>query len=279
MRYKRLCFGVNSAPKQFQLALQKTLQGLEGVRNIADDIIIWGKTQKEHDTRLEALMKRLFESNLTLNDSKCTFNVDSIWFCGYILSKDNSSADKHKIKALVNMKVPEDVSQLRTFLGLATYCERFIPHLATITAPLLELANKGVMWKWTNRHEQAFNKVKEVAKYCTTAFYDPFKRTRATVDASPVRLGATLSQFDINGNERIVAYASRSRSLSKVEQRYSQTEKEALGAVFGCEKFHIYLIGINFELLSEFKIFHILFHRGFRQVCELILSECYQKIA
>ena len=242
MRYKRLCFGVNSAPKQFQLALQKTLQGLEGVRNIADDIIIWGKTQKEHDTRLEALMKRLFESNLTLNDSKCTFNVDSIWFCGYILSKDNSSADKHKIKALVNMKVPKDVSQLRTFLGLATYCERFIPHLATITAPLLELANKGVMWKWTNRHEQAFNKVKEeVAKYCTTAFYDPFKRTRATVDASPVRLGATLSQFDINGNERIVAYASRSRSLSKVEQRYSQTEKEALGAVFGCEKFHIYL--------------------------------------
>ena len=279
MRYKRLCFGVNSLPKQFQFALQKTLQGLEGVRNIADDIIIWGKTQKEHDTRLEALMKRLFESNLTLNDSKCAFNVDSIWFCGYILSKDNISADKHRIKALVNMKVPEDVYQLRSFLGLATYCERFIPHLATITAPLLELANKGVMWKWTNRHEQAFNKVKEeVAKYWTTAFYDLFKRTRATVDASPVRLGAILSQFDINGNERIVAYASRSRSLSKVKQRYSQTEKEALGAVFGCERFHIYLIGVNFELLSEFKIFHILFHRGFRQVCELILSECYQKL-
>ena len=259
MRYKRLCFGVNSAPEQFQFAIQKTLQGLEGVRNIADDIIVWGKTQKEHDTRLEALMKRLFESNLTLNDSKCTFNVDSIWFYGYILSKDGISADKHKIEALVNMKVPKDVSQLRSFLGLATYCERFIPHLATITAPLREVTNKGVMWKWTNRHEQAFNKVKEeIAKDCTTAFYDPSKRTRVTVDASPVGLGAILSQFDINGNERIVAYASR--SLSKVEQRYSQTEKEALGVVFGCEKFHIYLIGINFELDTDHKPLEVIYH-------------------
>ena len=143
------------------------MQGLEGVRNIADDIIIWVRMQKEHNTRLEALMKRLFESNLTLNDSKCTCNVDSIWFYGYILSKDSISADKHKIEALVNMKVQEDVSQLHSFLGLATYCERFIPHLATIRAPLRQLTNKGVMWKWTNKHKQAFNKVKEeVVKNC-----------------------------------------------------------------------------------------------------------------
>jgi hypothetical protein len=71
MRYKRLCFGVNSAPEQFQYAIQQTLQGLEGVRNIADDIIVWGKSQKEHDTHLEALMKQLSENNLTLNVSKC----------------------------------------------------------------------------------------------------------------------------------------------------------------------------------------------------------------
>ena len=96
---------------------KKTLQGLEGVRNIADDIIIWGRMQKEHDTRLEALMKRLFDSDLTLNDSKCTCNVDSIWFYGYILSKDSISADKHKIEALVNMKVQEDISQLHSFWG------------------------------------------------------------------------------------------------------------------------------------------------------------------
>ena len=59
------------------------------------------------------------------------------------------------------MKEPEDVSQLRSFLGLATYCERFINNLATITAPLRELTNKGVVWKWTGRHQQALNKVKE----------------------------------------------------------------------------------------------------------------------
>ena len=89
-------------------------------------------------------------------------------------------------------------------------------------------------------------------------FYDPSKRTGVTVDASPVGLGAILSQFVINGNERIVAYASR--SLSKVEQRYSQTEKEALGAVFGCAKFQIYLIGINFELDTDHKPLEVIYH-------------------
>jgi hypothetical protein len=71
-------------------------------------------------------MKRPSENNLPLNVSKCKFNVDSIWFYGYTLSKDGISADKTKIAALVNMKEPEYVSQLRSFLGLATYCERFI---------------------------------------------------------------------------------------------------------------------------------------------------------
>ncbi len=172
---------------------------------------------------------------------------------------DGISADKAKIAALVNMKEPEDVSQLRSFLGLATYCERFINNLATITAPLRELTNKGVLWKWTDRHQQAFNKVKEeIAQDCTTAFYDPSKRTRVTVDASPVGLGAILSQFDNDDHERIVAYASR--SLSKVEQRYSQTEKEALGVVFGCEKFHMYLIGIEFELDTDHKPLEVIYH-------------------
>ena len=107
-----------------------------------------------------------------------------------------------------------------------------------------EFTNKGVPWKWTSSHEQAFGKVKkEIAKDCTTVFYDSSKRTQVTVDAIPVELEAILSQFDSQGNERIVAYASR--SLRKFEQRYTQTEKEALGVVFGCEKFHIHLIEWN----------------------------------
>ena len=94
--------------------------------------IVWGKSQEEHDTHLEALMKRLSENNLTLNAAKCKFNEDSIWFYRYTLSKEGISADKAKIAALVNMKEPEDASQLRSFLELATYCERFINNLATI---------------------------------------------------------------------------------------------------------------------------------------------------
>ena len=78
MRCKRWCIGINSAPEQFQYAIQQTFQGLNGVQNIADDIIVWGKSQNEHDENHEVLMKRLSENNRTLNASKCQFDVCSI---------------------------------------------------------------------------------------------------------------------------------------------------------------------------------------------------------
>ena len=78
MRCKRWCIGMNSAPEHFQYAIQQTFQGLNGVRSIADDIIVWGKSQNEHDENHEVLMKRLSENNRTLNASKCQFDVSSI---------------------------------------------------------------------------------------------------------------------------------------------------------------------------------------------------------
>ncbi|CAB3983492.1 Transposon Tf2-6 poly [Paramuricea clavata] len=87
-RYKRLPFGLSCASEVFQNAIQQALHGLHGVRNIADDIIVWGKTQTQHDKNLEALLQRLVVKKLTLNLEKCKFNQPSLWFYGYILSKD-----------------------------------------------------------------------------------------------------------------------------------------------------------------------------------------------
>ena len=216
------------------------------MRNIADDITIWGRTEAEHDQHLEALLERLVTKNLTLNRGKCSFDKQSLCFYGYEISKNGILVDRKKIAAISNMQAPQDVNQLRSFLGLANYCERFFKSLATITAPLRELTIKGVPWLWTQQHV-AFETVKqELTKDCTMAFYNPEYKSLVTVDACPVGLGAILSQFDKDGQEQIVVYASR--TLSQVERQYSQTEKEALAVVYGCETFHIYLVGAEFQL-------------------------------
>ncbi|CAB4035596.1 Retrovirus-related Pol poly [Paramuricea clavata] len=182
-RYKRLPFGISSASEVFQNVLQQSLQGLHGVRNIADDLIVWGKSQEEHDRNLEALFQRLDAKGLTLNGDKCEYNQPSLWFYGYSLSKDGLSADPKKVEAIVKTTTTQNVAQLRSFLGLANYCARFIKDFATLSAPLNELTKKSTKWQWTVIHQQAFEKITTaIAEDCSMAFYDPAKETTLTVD-------------------------------------------------------------------------------------------------
>ena len=257
-RYKRLPFGISAASEVFQNAIQNALQGLEGTRNIAEDIILWGSTNKEHDDRLNALFARLSSKGLTVNPTKCLYKQESLWFYGYILTSQGLQADKKKIAAIQNTTVPQDVTQLRSFLGLANYCARFIRNFPTLTAPLRDLTKKGVKYEWTPTQQQAFEQVKDtIMADCLMAYYDPQKKTTLTVDASPYGLGAILSNVDKDGTARHVAYASR--SLTEVEQKYSHTEKEALAVVWRCERFHIYLIGTKFDLFTDHKALEVIF--------------------
>ena len=99
-QWKRLPFGINAASEVFQNAIQQALQGLHGVRNIVDDIIVWGRTQTEHDDNLQALLQRLRETGLTAKKSKCLFNMDSLWFYGMILTKNGIKPDQEKVVAI-----------------------------------------------------------------------------------------------------------------------------------------------------------------------------------
>ena len=112
-----------------------------------------------------------------------------------------------------------------------------------MTQPLRELTQKNTPWEWTDRHEHALQQLKTaLAEAPVTAYFDPDKPTEINVDASPVGLGAILAQTNsTTGDKHVVAYASR--SLTAVEQRCSQTEREALAVVWGCEYYHLYIYG------------------------------------
>ena len=256
-RYKRLMFGINAAPEIYQHVIQQALQNCGNAANISDDIIVHAKTEEQHDRILEKVLKTLKEKNLTLNEEKCKFHMTQLEFMGFVLSKNGIGPTEEKVKAVANAREPKNASEVKSFLGLVNYNARFIPDFATITEPLRKLTKSDTPFEFGEEQRQAFNKLKtKLSEAKSLAYFDKDAKTRVITDASPVGLGAVLTQ-EKNGEYRVVSYASR--SLTDVEKRYSQTEKEALAIVWACERFHVYLYGIDFELCTDHKPLEIIY--------------------
>ncbi|XP_028418333.1 uncharacterized protein K02A2.6-like [Dendronephthya gigantea] len=254
MRYKRLNFGVNSAAEIFQEAIKGVIEGVPGSLNISDDIIVYGSTQAEHDKRLEQVLERLRMNNLTLNKSKCEFNKPSLIYFGYTFSGDGVLPDPKKVEAIRNVEAPKSAKEVRSFLGLVNYCGRFIPNLANLAKPLRELTKKDVKWHWTEECQKSLSEIQQALSSNTKlAYFQPSLETELLVDASPTGIGAILTQRDCskNADPRVICYSSR--ALSEVEQRYSQIEREALAIMWGCEKYHLYLYGKPFSVITDHK--------------------------
>ena len=246
-RYKRLSFGINSAAEIFQNAIQNALEGLEGVRNISDDIIVFGCNQQEHDQRLEATLKRLQEKHLTVNKDKCELNKPSLEFYGYVFGEKGLSASPSKCEVIKKTPAPTNVSEVKSFIAMTNYVSRFIPNYSTTTEPLRALLKKDAEWQWNNEQQQAFDQLKaDLSSETVMTYFDPNKETQIIVDASPVGLGAIMLQ-----EGKVICYASK--SLTDVETRYSQTERENLAIVWAIEHWHIYLFGHKFVLISDAK--------------------------
>ena len=135
------------------------------------------------------------------------------------------------------MKPPENANELKTFLGFIQYLGKFMPNMATESAPLRELLEKNVAWHWDQLQAESFQKLKQmVSSTPILGYYDPSKPLCLSVDASSKGLGAVLLQ-----DEKPPAYASR--ALTPTQQRYAQIEKETLAIVYGVQNFHQYIYG------------------------------------
>ena len=258
-RYKRLAYGVNASAEIFQHALQQNLQGIKGVRNIADDIIVYGSTRNEHDTALKECLHRLQQKGLTLNAKKCKFLQPTLEFFGQIFSADGTRPDPKRIEDFQNAAQPTNAQEVRSLLGMSNYSSKYIHDYATLTAPLRELTKKNARFSWEQEHQRAFDKLKQaLVSAPVMGYFDTQKDTMLTVDASPVGVSAILAQSARDQSDyKVIAYASR--SLSNVERRYSQTEKEALSIVWAVEHFHLFLYGQPFTLFTDHKPLEIIY--------------------
>ena len=250
--FNKLPFGISSAPEHFQRRMSEILQGQEGVLCHMDDVLIFGKNQQEHDSRLHSALQCIQAAGLTLNPDKCEFNKQSLTFLGHIIDAHGVSADPSKTSAVVEMKTPRSITELRRFMGMVNQLGKFTPRIAEISQPLRELLSSKRAWVWGPAQAGAFKEIKaELARPTTLGLYNLDAPTKICADASAYGLGAVLLQQQHDDEWKPVAFASR--SMTETERRYSQIEKEALALVWACEKFADYVIGKAILLETDHK--------------------------
>lgn len=250
--YTKLPYGVKSAPKIFQAKMDQILQGVEKCVCKQDDILIGGDNWQENLKILADVLEKLHRHNIHLKRSKCEFLKPEVVYLGLRINAEGLHPVDEKVDAVKKAPVPSNVSELRSFLGMIQYYHSFLPGLATTLAPLHRLLKKDVLWEWTADCQQAYEACKQgLTSDVLLVHYDLNRELRLACDASSYGLGAVLSHVMNDGQERPIAYASR--TLSSSEKNYAQIEREALSIVFGVKKFHQFLYGRNFTLITDHK--------------------------
>nr|XP_034836883.1 uncharacterized protein K02A2.6-like [Maniola hyperantus] len=248
--YRRTPFGLSCIPEKFQKLMEETLRGIPGTVVFLDDICVTGSNRQTHLANLRAVLERLRSMGFTVKLSKCSFLKPSVKYLGFIIDKSGLHPDPNKIEAIHDAPRPENVTQLKSFLGLLNYYGKFIPNLSILLYPLHALLKKDVPWKWDARCEAAFSGAKSaLLGDKVLAHYEEGRPLVLSVDSSAYGLGAVLAHRYPDGSERPVSCVSR--TLNDSEKNYSQLDKEALAIFFGITKHHQYVFGRQFILRTD----------------------------
>ena len=200
--FKRLPFGISSAPEIFQRAMSQIPVDISGIICHMDDILIHSNSKSEHDKKVRQVLKRLSEAGITLNSKCiCQFSQASIKFLGHIVDSSGIKADPEKTRAIRNFPIPGNITDLQRFNCMVNQLGKFIPGLAEINLPLRQLLRKNQSWLWGPAQEEAFQKIKDaLLEPHTLAHYDISKPTVIAADACKSGIRAVMLQVQEDGN-------------------------------------------------------------------------------
>ncbi|XP_037978548.2 uncharacterized protein K02A2.6-like isoform X1 [Plutella xylostella] len=248
-KYKYLPYGVSTGPGSFQRLMSSKLANIPKTIVFIDNIYIAGKDLNETLNTLYTVLCRLQECQFKLKLEKCKFFQTHIDVFGFRITRNDISIIKSNIEPLLQAKAPTNITMLRSFLGKINYYNRFLKDMASTLAPLYECTKKN-KFQWTKDCDKAFNDIKiKLSSVDSLRHFDLNLPLILTCDASSTGLAAVLSNRDVDGTVRPIAYASK--KLNSVEQRYSAIDKEAMAIIFGVTKFYNYTYGRMFELETD----------------------------
>ncbi|KAL0557203.1 hypothetical protein IC582_005721 [Cucumis melo] len=244
-----MSFGLTNAPAVFMDLMNRVFREFLDTFVIVfiDDILIYSKTEAEHEKHLRMVLQTLRDNKLYAKFSKCEFWLKQVSFLGHVVSKAGVSVDPAKIEAVTGWTRPSTVSEVRSFLGLAGYYRRFVENFSRIATPLTQLTRKGAPFIWSKACEDSFQNLKQ--KLATAPVLTVPDGSGSFViysDASKKGLGCVLMQ-----QGKVVAYASR--QLKSHEQNYPTHDLELAAVVFALKLWRHYLYGEKIQLFTDHK--------------------------
>ena len=202
----------------FQRKLDAIFLDVPGVTGITDDMIIYERSDLEHDKHLLNFLEVCRKNTLTLNPDKMQFRVPQVSFFGHQWSAKGLSPYPKKIAAVKKMNLPRDLETMRSFLGLVNYLNRFSPHLAELSEPLRETCRQNMEFELNESVCVAFSRTKEeISKNITLPYFNPGRPITLQTDASKKGLGAVILE-----DSRPVMFLSQ--ALTGAEKNYQNLE-------------------------------------------------------
>jgi hypothetical protein len=253
--YTVMSFGLTNAPAYFMYLMNKVFMEYldKFVVVFIDDIFIFSKNEDEHDKHLCMVLQKLRENQLYAKQNKCEFWLKEVLFLGHIISEGGIYVDPSKVKDVLSWNIPQNVSDIISFIGLAAYYRRFIEEFSKISKPMTELLAKGKTFEWTPRREASFQEVKKrITMALVLTMPDMEKPFSIYYKASGQGLGCVLMQ-----DGHVVAYASR--QLRKHKEKYPTHDLELAALVHALKIWGHYIIGKRCEVYSDHKSLKYIF--------------------
>ena len=243
--YKVMPFGLTNAPAVFQHMMNDIFREYldQFVVIYLDDLLVFSKSQAEHDRHVKLVLEKLREVGLYAKLEKCEFDRDEVEFLGYRISKNGIGMDKGKISSILSWAPPKTVKEVQSFLGFANFYRMFIRNYSELATPLHRLTQKGKPFNWDSSAQSAFEELKKAFTSAPVLIHaDPTKPFVVETDGSDFALGAVLSQVSYNDGQ-LHPVAFYSRKFTAAEVNYEIYDKELLAIIAAFEQWRHYLLG------------------------------------
>ena len=259
-RFKKGFYGLADIPTIFQEKIDRTLEYCTPAW-LDDIIVVTRGDRKEHEKKLFDVLKKLEDAGYRASERKSEFFLKSTKWLGHEIDETGIKPNKEKVKAILQLKHPENQKQLKSFLGAKQYLAKFLPRLSEKTDRLRKLLKKDSVWNWGKQQDEDFNSIKEMlTEEPCLLHYAKDRENIVTTDASKTGLGITLWQKQSDGEIKPIAFGSR--YLNDSEKNYSVGELELLAVVWGLEKFRFYLYGKKVFLYTDHQALEPLIKRN-----------------